>query len=231
MAIKVPNQNTITLKRKPKGPEWIAFKLFVNNSVLYELIKIIHREFIVKSVGLTDSVGVKWKPLKKSTVSWKLKKKITLDRVTLGIYDLASRTALSAAELREFNRKFKAMLGRNLKMKAGERRVQSRKKALKSTRNLSDDDDSKRVPINIRTGKLERALRPNRFMNDKYVPGPNQVIHVSSTSIDFWVTIEYADEVNSVRPFMYADIEPWLEEAVAASVPRIQAYAKSHGYA
>jgi hypothetical protein len=144
------------------------FKVFCNNAILYELVGIVHREFLLKSQGGEDSLGIQWYPLSPKLAMWKIKKKMVNDE------------------------------GEPL--------------------------------INIRYGKLEKALRQGRFANGKYQPGKGQSASVTSMSIDYSVDIDYADDVNSLRPFLPEEIDPWLDEAIELALPRIQRYAKTRGY-
>lgn len=140
--------------------------MFFNNSLLFELITIMHSEFMLKAQHGTDSVGTKWQPLSPKLVEWKRKTKRPIVRI--GPEPL----------------------------------------------------------INIRYGKLEKALRPGRFTGEQYHPRANQQIRVTAKTIDFLCTIPYAGEVQSVRPFVPDEIEPWLDEAATKSIPRLLRFVK-----
>lgn len=170
MAIKVSDhRNLIRLKVKPVGTDWLDFKTFINHAVLYELVGIVHREFVEKKEDRPDSMGTQWRPLSSKLAQWKIKKGLV---------------------------------------------------------NASGDP-----LINYRTGILEKALKQGRFVNGRYQPNQYQSIAVNSVSIDYWVNVPYADAVNEDRPFLPSDIEPWLDEAILAALPRISRYAKQKGYA
>jgi hypothetical protein len=141
--------------------------VFFNNSILYELVKIVHREFMAKALRGADSLGNKWAPLSPKLEAWKRKTKRPIIRI--------------------------------------------------GTEPL----------INIRYGQLEKALRPGRFSGGKYQPRSNQRAFVTPQIIDFECTVSYAEEVQSVRPFIPDELEPWLDEAAELSIPRLQRYVRS----
>lgn len=84
-----------------------------------------------------------------------------------------------------------------------------------------------KVAINIRTRALMHALKPNKFSQGQYVPGPNQTVRVTTKGIYFEVDIEYADAVNAVREIIPADLSELLVEAVQRSLPQFQKYLRS----
>ena len=55
--------NRLSLPRKLSGEERRILKIAINSWTLYYLLDRIYKEFIIKSAGGTDSLGVKWKPL------------------------------------------------------------------------------------------------------------------------------------------------------------------------
>lgn len=140
--------------------------MFFNNSLLFELITIMHNEFMTKAMRGSDSLGTKWKPLSPKLEAWK--RKTTRPIVRIGPEPL----------------------------------------------------------INIRYGKLEKALRPGRLVGGVYHPRANQQVRVTAKTIDFLCTIPYAEEVQSVRPFIPDEIEPWLDEAAEKSIPRLLRFVK-----
>jgi hypothetical protein len=169
MAIRISDhRKLLKLRVKPVGQDWLDFKLFINHSILYELVNIVYREFLEKKNNNEDSMGTIWKPLSPSLAKWKIKKGLV---------------------------------------------------------NSSGDP-----LINYRTGMLEKALKPGRFANGVYRPNTYQSITVNTMSIDYWVNVDYADDVNKARPFIPIDIDPWLDEAIGQALPRIQRQAKVKGY-
>jgi hypothetical protein len=54
------------LRRNPTPTERSQLILLFSSWVLYYLFDLIHTEFIIKSKGYSDSLGVKWKPLSES---------------------------------------------------------------------------------------------------------------------------------------------------------------------
>ncbi len=60
------NWNQYVFRRKPTRAELNKLILLFNSWVTFYLFEKIHSEFVVKSRGLPDSLGVKWKPLSES---------------------------------------------------------------------------------------------------------------------------------------------------------------------
>lgn len=90
---------------------------------------------------------------------------------------------------------------------------------------------SGKVAINIRYRKLLKALKPNKFVNGRYVPSPNQQVTITSRSIRFEVTIEYAEAVDNVRPIFIEDMGTCVKIAMKKSIPQFQRYLKTRGLA
>ena len=88
---------------------------------------------------------------------------------------------------------------------------------------------SGKVATNIRSKRLLNALKPNVFQNGTYVPSSEQVIRVTQRSIYFSVSVEYADDVDSVRNIFVRDIEELVNEAVKVSLPEFQKYFRRRG--
>jgi hypothetical protein len=84
----------------------------------------------------------------------------------------------------------------------------------KTKRELLADRD---VPINIDTGRLVKALKPNRFSNGVYIPRADQQVRVTASSIHFKLLVPYADDVNAVRPIFPIFEQPWIDDAIALS--------------
>lgn len=61
--------------------------------------------------------------------------------------------------------------------------------------------------INIRTKALLMSLKPGWFRNGLYIPRENQVAEVTTTSISFYVIIDYADRVDAVRPIYIRNMD------------------------
>lgn len=87
-----------------------------------------------------------------------------------------------------------------------------------------------KVAINVRTRKLLHALKPNRFVNGRYVPGPNQRVSISTKLIQFEPIVEYADEVDAIRNIFIKDMKTWIDKAVDKSIPSLQKYINARGY-
>ncbi len=65
--MKIPiDLSQFKLRRKPTPEEKRQLILMFNSWVLYYLLQKIHTEFLIKSNGLPDSLGTKWKPLSES---------------------------------------------------------------------------------------------------------------------------------------------------------------------
>lgn len=65
--MRIPiNLKQYKLKRRPTPEERRQLILLFNSWVAYYLLQKIHTEFLIKSTGLPDSLGVRWKPLSES---------------------------------------------------------------------------------------------------------------------------------------------------------------------
>lgn len=168
--------NQYKLTRKPTPSEKAQLILLFNSWIVYYLFEQIHSEFIIKSKGLTDSLGVKWKVLSESRRIYK---------------------PLQRGERTQFR------VGRSKRSK----------KELLADRN---------PPINIDTHRLERALKPGRVIGGLYhPPNSDQVVRVNTKGISISINIPYADKVQSQRPYLPSNINPWLRIAIENATPHL----------
>ena len=85
------------------------------------------------------------------------------------------------------------------------------------------------VPINIDTGRLLKAIKPNRFTNGRYIAGPDQIVTVTLRNIKFEVTVPYASAVDTVRPIWIEFEQALINEAVELSAPEVIKYVQRLG--
>ena len=157
---------------------------------LYERI---HKEFLLKSKGGTDSAGIRWKKLKPSTIARKL---ATRSKRGIASQDQASKRQTNVfdnARSKAFSELRSAGLSRS---QASERANQIAWSKLAQTKT---GDPS--IPINIETTRLIKSLSPGRVNGGRYIPPTrDQIIDIPSTGfIPFGSKVPYAIYVRRVR--------------------------------
>ena len=175
------------LSRRPSQTQKAEITTLFHSWVLYYFLQRVHKEFLIKSTGRADSMGLKWKPLSPKTE----------------IYKPLIRGEIAPG----------------LRRRIREGRI-SKKEALKGRKTL----------INIRTGRLEKALRPGRVINGEYISqNPDQLVRITSRGFSFDITIDYSDDVQDVRPFLPEDPGPWIEDAILNALPKVRIHLRRMG--
>lgn len=179
---------------------------------LYYLFERIHKDFITKSKGGTDSLGIKWKPLSPRTIASR--------PITVG--DRRQYRLGSTSEGRGLLTPNEDIRWRGVYISAlrrGATKAEAAKMAwgvLKKNgaRTKINVLGNRSVPIMIVTRRLEKALRPGKVSGNRYIPPPNQIVNVdSSGQVTIQITIPYAEELNQVRQIAPNDLTPLLAEA------------------
>lgn len=84
------------------------------------------------------------------------------------------------------------------------------------------------VAINIRTRELLEAMKPGEFRNGEYIPSEGQEVDVTPTTINFAITVEYAEDVHSKRKIL-VPIREILPVAKKAAELQFITYLKRKG--
>ena len=74
-------RNVLKTSRKLKATEKERFFRAVSNIVLYHFSQIVFRDFLVKALGGTDALGIKWEDIKPELRKWKEKTKKGIQRI------------------------------------------------------------------------------------------------------------------------------------------------------
>jgi hypothetical protein len=88
----------------------------------------------------------------------------------------------------------------------------------------------RKTSINIRTGRLEKSLRPGRVISGRYVnDNKDQQVAITPTGINFNINVEYADDVQLVRPFLPENTDLWFSDAIQKALPKLRIELRKQG--
>lgn len=189
------------------------------------MLEQISKAFLVKSIGGTDELGDKWKPLAPATIA---QRPVTAgEKKRLGITGPRERGLLTPDQ----NKLWKAIFASKLAKLAtmlpyGEAKALAAKSAwgiLKSKGALTKLAvlGNRQVTMLIVTGKLFKSLYPGYFLfgqSQNYVPGTDQVFRVDRPGIiELGSKVKYANHQHAMRP-LWPDVRkqgPWLSKAAS----------------
>lgn len=223
--LELSKSEAITLRKNFKNSNSNIRSAFVA-SLTFNLFKKIHTAFVLKSKGGTDDQGLRWKPLKRSTIASRpirgrgtlaLSRRSRKGRGLLtksqqirwnGIYSsnltrLAQFMPIQAASAKA------AMLAWGILKKEGaETRI--------------DKLGSRKVDILVDSGKLKNSLKPGRLVADEYIPTANQIYKKSNYSLTIGTSVEYAKRVHKIRKFWPSNVSPWVRDASKDAIKHIK---------
>jgi hypothetical protein len=109
------------------------------------------------------------------------------------------------------------------RLQRGELNPQTRRRIQEGRITKKEALQDRDPPINIDTGRLLRALQPGKVVGDRYRSiNSDQQVTITSRGFRLNIRIEYADEVQEVRPFLPENPEPWLKDAIEESYPYLR---------
>jgi len=178
---------------------------FLSNFIQH-LFREIHESFLLKSKGRSDSLGQAWKPLSPSTI--RAKQRLSLPR-SPGVFTSEDKSQWRALYTR-------ALAGRAASPanKASARAFAWRALAIPL---------ASHTPINVRTGRLERSLRPGPISGGRYTPPREQLVSRSGGVLKLGVSVPYSSHIQAARPLIpdASLLSPWLSASVRAGVSAI----------
>lgn len=203
--------------------------------LLYHLVRIIHREFLVKSAGRVDRYGGSWEGIKPETKAYS---KPSL-RKGLDLPGPKYRPTLSPEQDMVWREMFKEVLnwvdynylvsrGGEVRTATKDEKIQAGKHAWVAAKDagavtLLELLGSKQVPILIETGRLERSLRPGTRIGKVYTP-PNKDQIPIQRGFAYGITLKvpYADAVNSKRHLVPRNTSALLRDVWEEARPEIE---------
>ncbi|MHA1663252.1 MAG: hypothetical protein ACTSVR_08370 [Candidatus Thorarchaeota archaeon] len=219
MAKKISRKSLVRFRNRSKSNQFKAFLVQV-------LMERIYREYKVKSEGGTDSLGLKWKPLARSTIAQRPLKRGDISRFGIGgrgerAYKRRTRGLLTSSQDKVwrgiFASNFERLVGELGTAEAKARAATLAWAILKSRgvqTKLSILGDRKPL-IMINTGRLLRSFAPGTVMGDTYIP-PNgdQVVTVTPSGVRIDFRVPYGEAAMSERPVLPPGSSVWVEESI-----------------
>lgn len=202
-----------------KLPDIYGFGRLFKTRLIYFLFQRIHDAYLVKSEGGTDDAGIKWPPLKQSTIAQR--PLVRGDKIRLGILGKRQRGLLTPAENRLWKGIF-ASTFRRLAPKIGIEAAKAQAGKLAWAILLSHGAKTKlhtlgkrKVPIGIVTSRLLDSVTPGRLTKTDYIPPKDQLCKFHWGSIEFGSKVPYAAAFHKRRklwPPGYK-LKVWVKDA------------------
>ena len=206
---------------------WERFITVLGHSLLTK----IHKGFMDKSEGGSDSLGNSWKALKQSTIAGRpIRGK---ESVSFSRRGRRGKGILTKRQDAQWKGIFSSHFGRLVQFMppsaASSKAASIAWGILKSqgAETRKETLGSRKVPILIDTGKLEKSLRPGRLSSRSYRPSSSsQIFKVTKNSLTIGTSIPYAEDQHKTRKLWPKDIGPWIEEAISEAVVSVVEDAK-----
>lgn len=191
------------------------------------LFESIHDGFMEKSASRQDELGIKWKPLARSTIAARPLRKG--EKKALGIGGKRKRGLLTPREDKLWKGIFRSRfiqlaprIGESAaKIEAGKLAWGILKKRGAQTK--LDVLGNRQVPIGIVTGELEKSLRASKARGPSYRPRKNQIFRSVRGGIEMGTAVRHANFFHEDRQ-LWPDgalLELWQNRAVQAGVTAV----------
>ena len=198
---------------------WERFVTVLGHSLLTK----IHKGFIAKSEGGSDSLGNSWKSLKQSTIAGRPIQ--GRDSLSLSIRGRQGRGLLTKTQDTQWKGIFASNFGRLVQFMpppaASSKAASIAWGILKSkgAETRKETLGSRKVPILIDTGRLEKSLRPGKLSSKSYrPPSKDQIFKTTKNSLVLGTSVSYAADQHKTRRLWPKDIGPWVEEAISEAI-------------
>lgn len=205
-----------------KADQYRLFSIFWSH-VARSFLQSVYTAYEAKSLGGSDELGNRWKPLSPKTIAMRPITKE--DRAQFGIGRLSGRGLLSSRE----NRRWKgiyASVFRRTKEELGEREASAlaAKTAwgilkAQGARLRTEVLGSRNVLIMRLTQRLFRSLRPTTQI--PYRPRADQIYDARNGSFQIGTSVPYAVDVAKDRPIFPAHMEPWIQKAIDSGIQAV----------
>lgn len=197
---------------------WSAF--------LHHLMFKIHEAFLAKSDGGADEVGETWKPLERSTIAQRPIAKGEIGQLDIGgraskAFKRRERGLLTPEQNKIWSAIFASTLAR-LRVTEGEAKAKEKAAELawavlksRGAQTKLDVLGGRKVPILIRTGRLEKAIRPGQLSGENISQPDEQTLINAGSRLQIDIDVPYSDAVHKKRRLWppVRKMTPWLNEA------------------
>lgn len=188
-----------------KDPKYLKVFNLYRALMMQEFTRILNESYWERARNQDDSDGNHWDELKPKTISFKMGLDELYDYRTGGLND----KKLDPRLRKKFQEAYKRALGKSTSQAA--KRIAVKAAWAQVT---ADTPEREFVElINIRTGDLVASTAPGTVVGGRYYPPQHQIVHFNGRSMGIRLDIEYADEVDALRPIIPEDISIWLERA------------------
>lgn len=210
-----------------KRPDVYGLGKAFKSKLAFFLYTKIREAYLVKSVGGTDELGYRWKPLKTSTLArrpkttWEVRQKAANWRVKgRGVLTVGEDRAWKAAYRRAYV-KLSAIMGSTVAKREAERHAWA---ALRAAGAAGAKNPigllGLRKRILIVTERLLTSLSPGRMVGNTYDPMKEQIYRSGWGQLELGSKVPYAEKQHKMRKLIPSAtrITPWLQEGARQAV-------------